>query len=117
MNNIAIIFKNGPYGSDISRDGLDVALVATSILENVGIFFISDGVFLLLNNQDPSRLCSFNFINTFKALSLYNNNIYLCSNSIKKRRLENNRLIINTKEVSSKKIGLLLEKYNKIITF
>ncbi|MBX4180734.1 sulfurtransferase complex subunit TusC [Sodalis sp. CWE] len=119
MNRIAFIFTHGPYRDESGREGLDLLLTTVSLSEEVGIFFIADGVFLLLPHQQPSQILTRNFIVTFNILSFYDiNGIYLCSKSAEERGLHNHtKWILNVKRLSPKRWYQKLTFYNTILTF
>ncbi|CUX95771.1 Intracellular sulfur oxidation protein DsrF [Candidatus Mikella endobia] len=118
-NNIAFIFSHGPYGNESSREGLDLLLATSVYSNNIGVFFISDGVFLLLLQQQPSKILSKNFIPAFGILSIYDiNQIYICAHSAQERGINNNiELILESKWLMPKYWYQYLAKYNIILKF
>ena len=52
---LAFLFRTAPHGNAISREGLDALLAATAFCdeEEIGVFFIDDGVLNLLDGQHP----------------------------------------------------------------
>ncbi|QOI10907.1 sulfurtransferase complex subunit TusC [Blochmannia endosymbiont of Colobopsis nipponica] len=83
---IAFVFTQTPYGSSSVREGLDVLLSLFAFEIKIGVFFISDGIFILLSNQKPELILVKNFIATFGTLLMYDAlNIYMCSYSVKER--------------------------------
>ncbi|WP_016682733.1 sulfurtransferase complex subunit TusC, partial [Yersinia pestis] len=52
---IAFIFTQGPHGSSAGREGLDALLATSALSEDIGVFFISDGVLQLLPQQQPEK--------------------------------------------------------------
>ena len=50
---LAFLFRTAPHGNAISREGLDALLAATAFCdeEEIGVFFIDDGVLNLLDGQ------------------------------------------------------------------
>lgn len=55
MKRIAFVFTQGPHGSSAGREGLDALLAASALSENIGAFFLSDGVLQLLPQQQPEK--------------------------------------------------------------
>ena len=55
---LAFLFRTAPHGNAISREGLDALLAATAFCdeEEIGVFFIDDGVLNLLDGQNPELL-------------------------------------------------------------
>ncbi|WP_137477491.1 sulfurtransferase complex subunit TusC, partial [Escherichia coli] len=48
MNRIAFVFSNAPHGTAAGREGLDALLATAALTDDLGVFFIADGVFQLL---------------------------------------------------------------------
>ena len=68
---LAVIFNKAPYGTQSGRELLDIALMAAAFDMNISALFIDDGVYQLLENQQPDILNMKNHSPTFKALELY----------------------------------------------
>ncbi|AFP85737.1 sulfur relay protein TusC/DsrF [secondary endosymbiont of Heteropsylla cubana] len=119
MNKLAFIFSHGPHGKAAGREGLDALLAASALIDDIGVFFISDGVLLLLPQQQPKEILSRDFIATFGLLSVYDlDKLYLCAESAMKRGLDlDTNLILNAQWLSSLDWRFRLSSYNTIITF
>ena len=117
---IAFLFHTSPHGTSISREGLDAILAATAFCEpnDIGIFFIDDGVLNLIDNQQPEIIQQKDFIRTFKLLDLYDvEQRFICTASLQKFKLDNRELILSCEKINR---SLLLEKLNqaeKLFTF
>ena len=117
---IAFLFRTSPHGTSISREGLDAILAATAFCEpnDIGIFFIDDGVLNLIDNQQPEMIQQKDFIRTFKLLDLYDvEQRFICTASLQKFKLDNRELILSCEKIDR---SLLLEKLNqaeKLFTF
>ncbi|WP_136437460.1 sulfurtransferase complex subunit TusC [Haemophilus influenzae] len=117
---IAFLFRTSPHGTSISREGLDAILAATAFCEpnDIGIFFIDDGVLNLIDNQQPEIIQQKDFIRAFKLLDLYDvEQRFICTASLQKFKLDNRELILSCEKIDR---SLLLEKLNqteKLFTF
>ena len=117
---IAFLFRTSPHGTSISREGLDAILAATAFCEpnDIGIFFIDDGVLNLIDNQQPEIIQQKDFIRAFKLLDLYDvEQRFICTASLQKFKLDNRELILSCEKINR---SLLLEKLNqaeKLFTF
>lgn len=117
---IAFLFRTSPHGTSISRESLDAILAATAFCEpnDIGIFFIDDGVLNLIDNQQPEIIQQKDFIRTFKLLDLYDvEQRFICTASLQKFKLDNRELILSCEKIDR---SLLLEKLNqaeKLFTF
>ena len=119
MNSIAFIFKTAPHGSSTGREGLD-ALLATAVLsEDIGVFFIGDGIFQLVGGQQPNKIYARDYITTFKLLELYDiENVYACQQSLQMRGIsEQDMGAIPVTTLSMGELQQQLSHYDKIINF
>ena len=117
---LAFLFRTAPHGNAISREGLDALLAATAFCdeEELGVFFIDDGVLNLIDNQQPEIIQQKDFIRTFKLLDLYDvEQRFICTASLQKFKLDNRELILSCEKIDR---SLLIEKLSqaeKLFTF
>ena len=117
---IAFLFRAPPHGTSVAREGLDSVLAATAFCnENeIGVFFIDDGVLNLVEGQQPEQLLQKDFIRIFKLLDLYEiEQRFICANSLDKFNLTEESLILSAEKIDR---TLMMEKLNqaeKLLTF
>ncbi len=88
MKRIAFVFIRGPHGSASGREGLDALLAVSAVTDEIGVFFIADGVLLLLPQQRPADILARDFIATLGVLPIYDvNRFYVCAESLAERGL------------------------------
>ncbi|WP_433638516.1 sulfurtransferase complex subunit TusC [Kluyvera georgiana] len=88
MKHVAFVFSSAPHGSAAGREGLDALLATSALSEDLGVFFIGDGVFQLLSQQAPGVILARDYIATFKLLALYDiENCWICAASMRERGL------------------------------
>ena len=88
MKRVAFVFTRAPHGTAAGREGLDALLATSALSEQVGVFFIGDGVMQLLPHQAPEKILARNYIATFGVLPLYEvEQCYLCEASLQARGL------------------------------
>jgi tRNA 2-thiouridine synthesizing protein C len=68
MKRVAFVFSSAPHGSAAGREGLDALLATSALSEDLGVFFIGDGVFQLLSQQAPGVILARDYIATFCRL-------------------------------------------------
>ncbi|AIN47408.1 sulfurtransferase complex subunit TusC [Candidatus Palibaumannia cicadellinicola] len=119
MKNIACIFTHGPHGNTTGREGLDALLAISAFCELLGVFFIGDGVLLLLTNQQPEQILMKNFVPLFNILPLYDiNRLYLYADSAIERGFDINvDLILDVEWLPADIWNKNLYSYDHIITF
>jgi len=119
MKKIAFVFAQSPHGSSAGREGLDAVLATSAFSEDIGLFFISDGVFQLLPNQSPEKIHARDYIATFGVLELYDvTNCFICRDSLQQRGLaESTSWIIDVSLLDSQSISDKLSEYDVVLTF
>ena len=117
---LAFLFRTAPHGNAISREGLDALLAATAFCdeEEIGVFFIDDGVLNLLNGQNPELLLQKDFIRTFKLLDLYDiEQRFVCADSLDQYNLNTEQLIISAEKIDRTSLINKLRQVEKVFTF
>ena len=118
---LAILFTQPPFGSRISREGLDALLAASAFCdeEELAICFLNDGVFNLLANQQPELLLQKDHIATFKLIDLYDlTECFVCQESLAERGLDNAELVLKgAQRVSKNRLFEVLHQAEKVLTF
>ena len=117
---LAFLFRTAPHGNAISREGLDALLAATAFCdeEDIGVFFIDDGVLNLLDGQNPELLLQKDFIRTFKLLDLYDiEQRFVCADSLDQYNLQTEQLIISAEKIDRTSMINKLNQAEKVFTF
>lgn len=117
---LAFLFRTAPHGNAISREGLDALLAATAFCdeEEIGVFFIDDGVLNLLDGQNPELLLQKDFIRTFKLLDLYDiEQRFVCADSLDQYNLQAEQLIISAEKIDRTSLINKLRQAEKVFTF
>lgn len=117
---LVFLFRTAPHGNAISREGLDALLAATAFCdeEEIGVFFIDDGVLNLLDGQNPELLLQKDFIRTFKLLDLYDiEQRFVCANSLDQYNLQAEQLIISAEKIDRTSLINKLSQAEKVFTF
>lgn len=117
---LAFLFRTAPHGNAISREGLDALLAATAFCdeEEIGVFFIDDGLLNLLDGQNPELLLQKDFIRTFKLLDLYDiEQRFVCADSLDQYNLQTEQLIISAEKIDRTSLINKLSQAEKVFTF
>ena len=117
---LAFLIRTAPHGNAISREGLDALLAATAFCdeEDIGVFFIDDGVLNLLDGQNPELLLQKDFIRTFKLLDLYDiEQRFVCADSLDQYNLNTEQLIISAEKIDRTSLINKLSQAEKVFTF
>lgn len=117
---LAFLFRTAPHGNTSSREGLDALLAATAFCdeEEIGVFFVDDGVLNLLDGQNPELLLQKDFIRTFKLLDLYDiEQRFVCADSLDQYNLQTEQLIISAEKIDRTSLINKLSQAEKVFTF
>ncbi|MGC6389072.1 sulfurtransferase complex subunit TusC [Ewingella sp. S1.OA.A_B6] len=119
MKKVAFIFTHGPHGTSSGREGLDALLATSALTEDIGLFFVADGVFQLLANQQPDKILARNYIATYGVLSLYDiDQCFVCSASLKVRGLADERnWVLGAQTLAEVELREKLSEYDVVMTF
>ena len=115
MKKIAIVITSPPHGTAKGREALDAAL-SLSDLNKVSLFFIGDGIYHLLPNQQPDKILARDYIVTFGVLELYDiEQCYICENDM--INLPEGNRVIPVITLDQNTFSLKLHQSDHILTF
>ncbi|GLP96129.1 sulfurtransferase complex subunit TusC [Paraferrimonas sedimenticola] len=118
MKHLAIVFKDASLGSSKGREALDLALLSASYEQQVSLLFVADGVYQLLQQQQPDLLESKNYISTFKALPIYDvEEVLVCEQSLLQRAIDVSELLIDVEVSKLERIQGLLKQADQVVVF
>tara|TARA_R110000744_G_scaffold60497_1_gene125332 strand:+ start:482 stop:859 length:378 start_codon:yes stop_codon:yes gene_type:complete len=115
---IAIINTQAPFSTAVGKEALDAALIFGSYEQATSLFFLGDGVFQVIGDQNASTIEIKDYLKTFSALEFYDiENIYVCKSSLQERNLSENFHMSNIQVLSNKDFSQRLHQHNVIYRF
>ena len=119
MKRVAFVFSTVPHGSASGREGLDALLATSALTEDLGVFFIGDGVFQFLQGQQPDVVLARDYIATFKLLGLYDiEQCWLCAASLRERGLaEGANFVVDATALEPEDLRRELGNFDVILRF
>lgn len=115
---IAIINTQLPNASPDGWEALDMAFSFANLELNVALFFIGDGVFQLLKDQQPEQHGYKNHTKSYAALDFYDiDHIYVCEASLKENNLKPEDLVISPMLFNRTDMSSLISQFDKVINF
>ena len=119
MNRVAFVFSSAPHGCAAGREGLDALLATSALTEEIGVFFIGDGVFQLLAGQQPQVVLARDYIATFKVLPLYDiETCWVCQASLRERGLSDaTQFVLPAQLLAPDVLRDQLDGYDVVMTF
>ncbi|EHK90620.1 sulfurtransferase complex subunit TusC [Aggregatibacter actinomycetemcomitans] len=120
MIKLAFIFRDAPYGTANTREGLDALLAATAFCteEDIAVFFLDDGVLNLQKHQQAELILQKDTASALKLLDLYDiERRYVCADSLQQFQLHAQDLSLNCAVLPRKQLINILQQSEKILTF
>ncbi|EHD19876.1 MULTISPECIES: sulfurtransferase complex subunit TusC [Brenneria] len=119
MKRIAFVFTHSPHGNASGREGLDALLAMSALTEDIGVFFIGDGVLQLLPGQQPEKILMRDYIATFGVLPLYDiEHCYACAESLRQRGIAlDTDWVVDVALLSPEELRQRLADYHSILSF
>lgn len=119
MKRVAFVFRSAPHGCTSGREGLDALLATSALSEDIGVFFVGDGVLQLLPGQQPAKVLSRDYIATFRILPLYDiEQCFLCAASVRERGLSGQASwVIDAEALEPDALREKLNHYDVVLTF
>ncbi len=91
---LMFVNRRGPYGSAYGMEALDALLAASAFEQDLSAAFLDDGVYQLVQGQNPAVLGFRHYAKTFPALSDFGVNcLYVEKESMADRGLNESDLI------------------------
>lgn len=117
---LAFLFTQAPYGNSRSREGLEALLAASAFCDeqDIAVYFLGDGIFNLLPNQQAEAILQKDIGTAFKLLELYElPNLFVCQQDLAYYQLETQALSINCQKIDRTLLFQQLHNSNKLLTF
>lgn len=118
MASIAIINTSPPYASTSAQESLDLAMVAGTFGQTVSLFFIDDGVFQLVNQQNAQLVGRKDFYKSLAALEFYDvEQLYVCEQSLNQRSISPEQLNTEVKILTPEALAQAITQHNHLLRF
>ena len=118
---VAILNTQAPFSSATGKEALDAALIFGSFEQAPALFFLGDGVYQLIGQQNADLINMKDYLKTFSALEFYDiEHIYLCRQSLQARNLlelSDNFHIDNIQVLDINEFSQRLHQHNAIYRF
>ncbi|MDM3871697.1 sulfurtransferase complex subunit TusC [Porticoccus sp. W117] len=117
-NSLLFILRTAPYGSCLAREGLEAALAAASLGQSVSVLFMDDGVFQLVNDQQPAHIGQKNNSAMAAALPMYDiEQRYVDEHSLNNRKLSAENIDRGFTVLNSDAVQKLMAGHRHIVSF
>jgi tRNA 2-thiouridine synthesizing protein C len=86
--------RRSSFGTAYAIESLEVVLIAAAFEQDVSLAFIDDGIYQIVEGQNPEGIGMKNFSKTFHALGDYDiNKLYVSKESLEERGLSESDLM------------------------
>lgn len=118
MSRLTYLFRSSPHATSSGREGVDALLAASAYCEDISVIFIGDGVYQLLQGQQPGEILSKDYAPMLKLFDLYDiEQVYVCASSLEQRGLAQADLVIDVERLSDQTIQEKLHQAGKLLSF
>jgi tRNA 2-thiouridine synthesizing protein C len=118
MNKPLFIFRQAPYGTDIAREGLDMALAFAAFDQTVNLLFLDDGVWQLMPTQAGQQLNTKSVSQLLQVLPHYEiEAIFVLAESLIERQLSSSQFSLPIQLLQRAQLAPWLSQFNPIFTF
>lgn len=99
-------------------EALDTAFAFANIEQQVGMFFIQDGVYQLLKGQQPEISGFKNYTKSYPAMEFYDiEDIFVCAESLKERNIAPEDLLVEATLISPEQLSSYLQPFDQVLSF
>lgn len=117
MKKIAIINRQSTFNHPTPRESLDLALIFAAFDQQVSVIFVDDGVYQLLDNQQPELLENKDFLATMKVFELYDiERVVVSRDDMACRGVADSALSMDVAPLSNQQIAQLLTTFDHVVT-
>ncbi len=114
----AILNTKAPFSTATGKESLDLVLAMGTFEQSVGLFFVGDGVFQLLQGQKASNLDAKEVAKTLQALPFYDiDDVFVCQKSLEERGINGAQLCLSVEVLPSDELTMKLSQYDHVVTF
>lgn len=114
---LLIICRQAPWSGISAREALDLALTAGAFELPIALLFLDDGVFQLLDQQQPQLLEQKDLSANLQALPLFGiEALYAAQSSLEARGLTEHSLALPVALLDNLAVSSLLRTFDQVIT-
>ncbi|MDF2180507.1 sulfurtransferase complex subunit TusC [Neptuniibacter sp. CAU 1671] len=115
---VLLVNRHPPYGSNMARDTLDVALTCGIFDLPISLLFLGDGLYQLLDSQNPKSIEQKSLQAMLSALPMYDiDQLYVCAEDLAERDLTPAALYAEVKVVDAARLPELFQQHSTVLTF
>jgi tRNA 2-thiouridine synthesizing protein C len=110
--------RKAPHGTIYALESLEVVLISAAFEQDVSLMFMDDGVFELKSGWDTANIETKNFLNTYRALEMYDiEKLYVSKEDMEERGLTEEDLVVPVEVLDRKQVGELMDQQDVVLSF
>lgn len=114
---LLLVCRHSPYGSQLSRSALDIALAASVFERDLSVLFMDEGVWQLLSNQDAAAVDSKSIEKAIDSFPLYDlDSLYVDESSLTQRQLSGTTIRDNVQLLDHLELPVFMGSFKQIIS-
>lgn len=114
---LLIVSRSAPWSGMAAREALDIALAGGAYDLPVGMLFLDDGVFQLVEGQRPEALKQKNLGSNLQALPLFGvDALFVCEASLAERGINGSQLALPAAVTPPEGLSALFNQFDEVIT-
>lgn len=114
---LLLISRQAPWSGPGAREALDIALAGGAFDLPIAMLFLDDGVFQLVDQQQPALLEQKNLGANLQALPMFGvEQLFACTRSLSARGLAASALVLPVERLEADQIRTLLARFDQVIT-
>ena len=111
------VHRKAPYGRFQGREFIDTGLMAAAFEQELSMLFMDDGLFMLLDQQQPATIQSKDFSEPVKKFSGYGiDEVFVDAISMKERGLDTGDFVIDVTILGTDNISELMDEQDIILS-
>lgn len=113
---VLLISRQAPWAGIGAAEALDIALAAGAFDLPLSMLFMDDGVFQLLDQQQPQKLEQKDLSANLQALPIFGiEQLYVAQQCLSKRGLADSTLAVNAERLDDLQIQQLIRQYDHVV--
>ena len=117
-NTVAVLMRRAPYGTVYTAEGFRTMMGVAVFEIDISVVFLDDGVYALMEGQDPKKLDMKPLGDAFPMLPEFDvEKFYVHDESLAERGLTPDDLVMDVEVVNSAQVGQILETAGKVLPF
>ena len=114
---VLLISRQAPWAGIGAAEALDIALAAGAFGLPLSMLFMDDGVFQLLDQQNPQQLEQKDLSANLQALPIFGiEQLYVSEHCLSERGLDHSTLAVAVDRLDNQQVQQLIRQYDYVMT-